>query len=347
MRRSPAALLCLAVCPTDSRIPSATQHTVQCSFPVVLPGREPLSGREYDGVWTVGITLALRIVDDYALDNWLSPDVAYGIDTLLHLRLFAEDCGAPSVTAKEGWGRIRQPTVSDVERAQNLETPLIPTPEYKEHVLDAVCAKVGHELRAQEAGVEVVPSRSSIESVRGPVPSPLHKVHQHVQPAFRHGPIGVVERIPVTAFVLDAIAGSGNLHGESRPVGTRFAQQRTSKELVFSPQLEVNTVFTLAGGLARYHTIDGLLRNAGTSVEEVQAAFSGGGYNRWLLSLTQPQGVGGSGSAADGSMPSTSGEPGVEGTGPRTDASSPPTGLDKAAAKALADDDGGSAPTQV
>lgn len=99
-----------------------------------------------------------------------------------------------------------------------------------------------------------------------------------------------MERIPVTAFVLDSIAGSGNMHVGSRPVGGGLVQNRSSTELVFNPQLQGEMVPGPGGGVVMGRTVDGLLREVGTSADELQAAFGGGGYNRWLLSLTQPRG---------------------------------------------------------
>lgn len=338
MRRSPSAVLCHAVCGCCSspRIPFETQHAIPCTLPVTLHGREPLSGREYDGVWRLHMKLALRIEDDNALDQWLPPKREIGNRMRQYVRHFIEHHGALSVTAGEEGAQFRPPTVSDVKMdPQNPETPMLPTSEYEEYILGVVCATVGRKLRAQEAGVKLVAPRSSIDSAEGPLPSPLHKVTHCFQRAFRYGPRGLVQRIPVTAFVLDAIAGSGNYHAESRPVDGGLVQNRSSKELVFNPQLQGEVVPGPGGGLVREQTIDSLLRDVGTSVEEVQAAFGGGGFNRWLLSLVQPQGGGGSGSAAEWGMS----------TAPPA-ATAMPTELDKSAAKAAGDGDGGNAPPQ-
>lgn len=296
MARSPSSVLCNALCSSFHypRVPFESQLTVPCTVSLMLHGKEPMSGREHAATWHLLLTLELRIVDDNALDEWLPANIDNGGDTRRYISQFVDRSVAASLATEGEQGPLRKPTVSDVKmQPQEVMAPLTPTPEYKEHVVQAVCSIVARDLRAQHAGMHVEPRRCVFDSASGPVPSPLDNLKAHLQRAFKGAPRGLVRRLPAAAFVLDAISGTNSLYAESRPVGGGLVRTRSSQELVLSGQFEASTVPGPGGGLVRDRSFDDMLRQVGTSVHELQATFGGGGYNRWLLSLVQPQGAGG------------------------------------------------------
>jgi hypothetical protein len=101
----------------------------------------------------------------------------------------------------------------------------------------------------------------------------------------------------VVEIVLDGNAGSGNLHALSAQVSDgRVQLYRSSKELMFNSEVTVNAVPRRGVWMPyQVRTVGALFREAGTSVNKLQAAFDGdGNFKRWVLSLIQLEGDAGS-----------------------------------------------------
>jgi hypothetical protein len=152
----------------------------------------PTSGREIDGVWTLGLIETLRAVDENAVEEWLPLRDPY-TSKVTHFRdnfgPLVEQLGAlVSTTAEEERAWIQPPGASDVNISGYLCMPMTPTPVYQQHIMSVVCATLTRQIQEQGVGVEIVPETCAINSVMGSVPSPLHKVKHLLFQAYRHDP---------------------------------------------------------------------------------------------------------------------------------------------------------------